>query len=220
MNEQSRDITVFVVDDHTVVRRGIASFLEFADDIRLVGEAADGRQAMERLAELHVRARLPEVVLLDLQMPKMDGIQTTAAIAERYPGVRTIILTSYSEIERVQAALALGASGYVLKDASPDELEEAIRASQRDEVFLDPAVARQLTQRLVAPTHGLASLSTREREVLVLVAKGLSNRAIADHLSISERTARTHVSNVLSKLNLDSRTQAALVAIREGLVKP
>jgi DNA-binding NarL/FixJ family response regulator len=220
MSGQNTDITVFIVDDHAVVRRGIASFLEFTDDITLIGEAADGQEALERLAGMHVRSQLPDVVLLDLHMPKLDGLQTAEAIAQRYPHVRTVILTSFSEIERVQAALARGVSGYVLKDASSEELEEAIRASQRDEVFLDPAVARQVAQRLVTPASGIASLSPRERAVLVLVAQGLSNQAIADELRISERTARTHVSKLLTKLDLTSRTQAALVAVREGLVQP
>ncbi|KUN88109.1 response regulator [Streptomyces griseoruber] len=220
MSEQTTEIRVFVVDDHAVVRRGIASFLEFTDDIILVGEAVDGQEALERLGGMHVRGELPDVVLLDLQMPRLDGIQTAEAIAQRYPHVRTVILTSFSEIERVHAALARGVSGYVLKDASSDELENAIRASQRNEVFLDTAVTRQVTQRLVTPAHGLAALSARERDVLVLVAKGLSNQAIADRLQISERTARTHVSKLLTKLDLTSRTQAALVAVREGLVQP
>ncbi|MEH0574456.1 MULTISPECIES: response regulator transcription factor [Streptomyces] len=220
MSGQSTDITVFVVDDHAVVRRGIASFLEFTDDITFIGEAADGQEALERLAGMHVRSQLPDVVLLDLHMPKLDGLQTAEALAHRYPHVRTVILTSFSEIERVHAALARGVSGYVLKDASSEELEEAIRASQRDEVFLDPAVARQVTQRLVTPASGIASLSPRERAVLVLIAQGLSNQAIADELRISERTARTHVSKLLTKLDLTSRTQAALVAVREGLVQP
>ncbi|MEU9448944.1 response regulator transcription factor [Streptomyces sp. NPDC048277] len=220
MSGRTTDTTVFVVDDHTVVRRGIASFLEFTDDITLVGEAADGQEALDALGAMSIRGELPHVVLLDLQMPRLDGIQTAEVIAERYPQVRTVILTSFSEIERVQSALARGVSGYVLKDASSDELEEAIRAARRDEVFLDPAVARRVTQRLVTPSHGLAALSAREREVLVLIAQGLSNQAIAEHLSISERTARTHVSKLLTKLDLTSRTQAALVAVREGLVQP
>ncbi|MFC8666946.1 response regulator [Streptomyces sp. NPDC057199] len=220
MSEPSTGTTVFVVDDHAVVRRGIASFLEFTDDITFVGEAADGQEALERLGALNAHGELPHVVLLDLQMPRLDGIQTAEVIAERYPQVRTVILTSFSEIERVHAALARGVSGYVLKDASSDELGEAIRASRRNELFLDTAVARRITQRLVTPSHGLASLSAREREVLVLVARGLSNQAIAGQLSISERTARTHVSKLLTKLDLTSRTQAALVAVREGLVEP
>ncbi|MDX6350089.1 MAG: hypothetical protein QOF84_4879 [Streptomyces sp.] len=220
MSGETEDITVLIVDDHTVVRRGIASFLEFADGITLHGEAADGQEALEKLGAMNAHDELPDVVLLDLQMPRLDGVHTVAAITERYPQVRTIVLTSFSEIERVHAALANGASGYVLKDASADEVEEAIRTSRRGEIFLDTAVTRKLTQRLVSPSHGLASLSDREREVLVLVGKGLSNRAIADQLSITERTARSHVSNLLTKLDLTSRTQAALLAVREGLVQP
>ncbi|MFE1983640.1 response regulator [Streptomyces mirabilis] len=220
MSEQTKDITVFVVDDHAVVRRGIASFLEFVDDISVIGEAADGQEALEKLDAMHAHGELPDVVLLDLNMPRLDGIQTAAALAERHPAIRTVILTSFTEMERVHAALSHGVSGYVLKDASSDEVEAAIRASQRDEVFLDTAIARRLTQRLVTPSAGLGSLSAREREVLRLVAGGLSNRAIADQLAISERTARTHVSRLLAKLGLSSRTQAALVAVREGLVAP
>ncbi|MEU3616988.1 response regulator transcription factor [Streptomyces sp. NPDC006872] len=220
MSERTKDITVFVVDDHAVVRRGIASFLEFVDDITLIGEAADGQEALEKLDAMSAYGELPDVVLLDLHMPRLDGVQTAAVLAERHPAVRTVVLTSFTEMERVHAALAHGVSGYVLKDASSDEVEAAIRASQRDEVFLDTAIARRLTQRLVTPSAGLGSLSAREREVLRLVGGGLSNRAIADRLAISERTARTHVSKLLAKLGLSSRTQAALVAVREGLVAP
>ncbi|MER6958746.1 MULTISPECIES: response regulator transcription factor [unclassified Streptomyces] len=220
MSERTKDITVFVVDDHAVVRRGIASFLEFVDDITLIGEAADGQEALEKLDAMSAYGELPDVVLLDLHMPRLDGVRTAAVLAERHPAVRTVVLTSFTEMERVHAALAHGVSGYVLKDASSDEVEAAIRASQRDEVFLDTAIARRLTQRLVTPSAGLGSLSAREREVLRLVGGGLSNRAIADRLAISERTARTHVSKLLAKLGLSSRTQAALVAVREGLVAP
>ncbi|MFF3661061.1 response regulator [Streptomyces olivochromogenes] len=220
MSEQPKGITVFVVDDHAVVRRGIASFLEFVDDITLIGEAADGQEALEKLDAMNAYGELPDVVLLDLHMPRLDGVQTAASLAERHPAIRTVVLTSFTEMERVHAALAHGVSGYVLKDASSDEVEAAIRASHRNEVFLDTAIARRLTQRLVTPSAGLGSLSAREREVLRLVAGGLSNRAIADQLAISERTARTHVSKLLAKLGLSSRTQAALVAVREGLVTP
>lgn len=213
-------VKVFVVDDHAVVRRGIASFLEVIDDIELIGEAGDGVEALERLGYLNAHDELPDVVLLDLQLPRMDGVAAAGEISSRFPTVRTVILTSFAEPERVHAALASGASGYVLKDADPSEVEAAIRAARRDEMFLDAAVARKFAQQMVSPRSGLGSLSTREREVLILVAKGLSNRAIAADLSITERTARTHVSNVLTKMNLTSRTQAALVAVEEGLVQP
>ncbi|WP_409180126.1 response regulator [Amycolatopsis sp. VS8301801F10] len=219
MTTEQEPIAVFVVDDHEVVRRGIASFLEFADGIAFVGEASDGREALDRLAVMDAQGQLPDVVLLDLQMPRLDGAETVAVLAERYPDVRTVILTSFSEVERVQAALANGASGYVLKDAAAGEVEAAIRATQRDEIFIDSAVAGKLTKRLRGPAHGVGALSERERAVLVLVGRGLSNRAIAERLAISERTARTHVSNLLTKLDLSTRTQAALVAVREGLVE-
>lgn len=213
-------VKVFVVDDHAVVRRGIASFLDVIDDIELIGEAGDGVEALERLGYLNAHGELPDVVLLDLQLPRMDGVAAAGEISSRFPTVRTVILTSFAEPERVHAALASGASGYVLKDADPSEVEAAIRAARRDEMFLDAAVARKFAQKMVSPRSGLGSLSSREREVLILVAKGLSNRAIAADLSITERTARTHVSNVLTKMNLASRTQAALVAVKEGLVQP
>jgi DNA-binding NarL/FixJ family response regulator len=155
---------------------------------------------------------------MDLLMPRLDGIAATTAIRQRHPDVEVVALTSFSEAERVHAALEAGAAGYLLKDAEADELAAAIRAARRGEVHLDPAVARKLTQSLVAPQHTATALTAREREVVVLVAQGKSNRDIADALVISERTARTHVSNVLIKLGLASRTQAALWAVREGLV--
>jgi DNA-binding NarL/FixJ family response regulator len=150
----------------------------------------------------------------------MGGVEATAAIARAHPDVKVVVLTSFGEVERVHAALAAGAAGYLLKDADPEEVATAIRAAAAGEVHLDAAVARQLTRRMAAPQIGLNSLTAREREILTLVAQGHSNREIADRLVISERTARTHVSNVLTKLQLASRTQAALLAIREGLIPP
>ncbi len=210
-------IRVFLVDDHTVVRRGMRAFLDMLSDIDVIGEAADGQAALDELAVLDKADDLPEVVLMDLLMPRLDGIAATSAIKQRYPGVEVVALTSFSEAERVHAALAAGAAGYLLKDAEADELAAAIRAARDGEVHLDPVVARKLTQLLVAPEHTATALTAREREVVILVARGKSNREISDALVISERTARTHVSNVLVKLGLASRTQAALWAIREGL---
>lgn len=210
-------ITVVVVDDHAVVRRGLTAFLRDTPDIRVTGEADDGRAALDLLDRLAVTGRPPDVLLVDLRMPGLDGIGATRLVAERFPGVRVVVLTSFGEIERVNAALAAGAAGYVLKDAEPEEITAAVRAAAAGEVYLDPLVARRLTQRLVAPAAGLSALTGREREVLALVATGCSNQQIADRLFISERTARTHLSNVLAKLGLTSRTQAALVAVREGL---
>lgn len=213
-------VRVLIVDDHAVVRRGIRAYLEVLDDLEVAAEAGNGVEALARLDALAAHGELPDVVLVDLLMPKMDGVATTSRIRELYPQLRTVVLTSFGEMERVHAALAAGASGYLLKDAEPGEVVAAIRAAARGEVFLDPAVARQLTQEMVSPPTGLGSLTARERDVLALVAHGRSNQEIADELVISERTARTHVSNVLRKLQLTSRTQAALVAVRQGLVPP
>lgn len=213
-------IRVFIVDDHRVVRRGIRAYLDVLDDVEVVAEAADGPEALAGLAAMAAHRELPDVVLLDLVMPKLDGVATTEQITSRHPEVRVVVLTSFGQLERVHAALAVGATGYLLKDADPAEVATAIRAAVRGEVYLDAAVARRLTDEMVSPQTGLASLTEREREILGLVAKGWSNRQIADELVISERTARTHVSNVLRKLGLSSRTQAALVALREGLRPP
>lgn len=213
-------LRVLVVDDHSVVRRGVVSYLDVLDDVDVAGEATDGMDALDQLESLDARGMLPDVVLMDLQMPRMDGVAATAEITRRFPAVRVVILTSFGENERVHAALQNGAAGYLLKDAGAAEVAAALYAAARDEVFLDAAVARRLAQEIRGPRHGLAALTAREREILVLVAAGLSNKQIATRLVISERTARTHVSNVLGKLHLTSRTQAALVAVREGLVEP
>ncbi|MBB3083730.1 response regulator [Geodermatophilus sabuli] len=214
-------IGVLLVDDHAIVRRGVQAYVASVPTLRVLGEAADGQQAVELLHQWQTTGEpLPDVVLMDLQMPRMDGVAATAAIARAHPGVKVVILTSFGEVERVHAALAAGAAGYVLKDADPAEVATAITAAAAGEVHLDSAVARQLARRMAAPQAGLTSLTSREREILALVAQGHSNRDIADRLVISERTARTHVSNVLSKLQLSSRTQAALLAIREGLISP
>jgi DNA-binding NarL/FixJ family response regulator len=214
-------IGVLLVDDHAIVRRGVQAYVASVPTLRVLGEASDGQQAVELLHQWQTTGEpLPDVVLMDLQMPRMDGVAATAAIARAHPGVKVVILTSFGEVERVHAALAAGAAGYVLKDADPAEVATAITAAAAGEVHLDSAVARQLARRMAAPQAGLTSLTVREREILALVAQGHSNRDIADELVISERTARTHVSNVLSKLQLSSRTQAALLAIREGLIPP
>jgi DNA-binding NarL/FixJ family response regulator len=218
--EGREQVRVLIVDDHAVVRRGIRAYLEVLDDLQVVAEAGDGQEALDRLEAMAAHGELPDVVLIDLLMPKMDGAAATARITECFPGVRVVVLTSFGEMERVHAALANGASGYLLKDAEPPEVITAIRVAARGDVFLDPAVARRLTQEIVSPPSGIGALTTRERDVLVLVASGRSNQEIADELVISERTARTHVSNVLRKLQLTSRTQAALVAVRAGLVPP
>ncbi|NIZ93017.1 response regulator transcription factor [Kineosporiaceae bacterium B12] len=211
---------MLVVDDHAVVRRGVVAYLDALEDVEVAGEAGDGRAALEHLARAEVLGSLPDVVLMDLQMPVLDGVTATEEVVRRFPAVKVVILTSFGETERVHAALEHGASGYLLKDAGPAEVEAALRAAVRDEVFLDAAVTRRLTQELRTPRAGLGALTAREKEVLVLVAEGRSNKDIAAHLLISERTARTHVSHLLAKVGLTSRTQAALLAVKEGLVEP
>ena len=217
-------IRVLLVDDHAMVRRGLRDFLELHDDIVIVGEAADGAAAIDQASALQ-----PDVVVMDLMMPGIDGIEATARIRTNLPTVEVIALTSFVEEARVLAAIEAGASGFLLKDAEADELAAAIRAAAAGEVHLDPAIAGIVARHLrVAsgngvqgkPGDGLASLTARERDVLARVAQGLSNRAIAETLGITERTARTHVSNVLAKLGLASRTQAALFAVQHGLDRP
>ena len=219
MNEREEPIRVMLVDDHGVVRRGMRAYLEMLDDIRVVGEAANGRQAVDSLDKLHAEGHPADVVLMDLLMPQMDGITATAAIKERWPEVEVIALTSFIEEEKVHAALKAGATGYLLKDAEADEVAKAIRAARAGEVHLDPAVAKRLMQSLRAPKQQeqVEPLTDREHEVLRLVAKGRANKEIGRQLGISERTVRTHVSNILGKLGLASRTQAALYAVQQGL---
>jgi DNA-binding NarL/FixJ family response regulator len=212
----ARTIRVFLVDDHVVVRRGMRAFFEMLDEV--LGEAADGRAALDELAVMAAHHNLPDVVLMDLLMPRLDGIAATKAIRQMYPSVEVVAVTSFSEAERVHLALEAGAAGYLLKDAEADEVVAAIGAAHRGEVHLDPVAARKLTRSMITSQRTATALTPREREILVLVAQGRSNRDIADALVISERTARTHVSNVLTKLALASRTQAALWAVREGLV--
>ncbi|WP_245816935.1 response regulator [Geodermatophilus saharensis] len=209
---------VFLVDDHRVVRTGLAAYLATEPGMTVVGEADDGRRALEALAVLERAGELPDVVLMDLQMPTMDGVAATAEIKRRWPEVEVVAVTSFVEEERVRAALEAGAAGYLLKDADADEVAAAVRAAVAGEVHLDPAAARALTAALRAPRPAVDALTAREREVLVLLATGGTNRQIGRHLGVAERTARTHVSNILAKLGLVSRTQAAMWAVREGLV--
>jgi DNA-binding NarL/FixJ family response regulator len=217
--EGDEQIRVLVVDDHAVVRRGLLAFLDGEPDIEVVGDADGGNPAVELLGRLDSEGRRPHVVVMDLQMEPVDGIETTRQIRSRYHDVEIVALTSFGEPERVHAALEAGASGYLMKDADADEVAVAIRAAHRGELQLDPAVARQLTASLRSPpSEDLArKLTSRELEVLRLLGEGEANKAIGAALGISERTARTHVSNILAKLGLSSRTQAALWAAREGL---
>jgi DNA-binding NarL/FixJ family response regulator len=210
-------IRVLVVDDHAVVRRGLFDFLSTEPDLEVVGDADGGAEALDLIGRLDADGRRPDVVVMDLQMTPIDGIEATRRIRARYHDVEIVALTSFGEEERVYAALEAGASGYLLKDADADEVASAVRAAYRGELLLDSAVARRLTLSLRSAPE--AELTTRELEVLRLVGAGKANKEIAAELAITERTARTHVSNILAKLGLSSRTQAALWAVREGLVK-
>jgi DNA-binding NarL/FixJ family response regulator len=222
MTPDGERIRVLVVDDHAVVRRGLVAFLAGEPDLELVGDADGGAHALELLARLAAEGHLPNVVLMDLQMAAPDGIAVTREVRSRYREVEVVALTSFGEEARVHAALEAGATGYLLKDAEADEVAAAIRAAHRGELQLDPAIARRLMQQLRAtPSNDpAAKLTARELEVLRLIGAGSANKEIAAELGISERTARTHVSNILGKLGLHSRTQAALWAVREGLVDP
>lgn len=209
-------IRVLIADDHHVVRGGLRALLDTEEDIDVVGEASDGIEAV-----LKTRSLQPDVVLLDLVMPRRNGIEAIQDIKHEDPNARILVLTSFSDDEKVFAAIKAGALGYLLKDSSTQELIQAIRDVYRGESSLHPAIARKLIRELNRPVTNLPKtddpLTEREVEVLVFVARGYSNQEIADALIISERTVRTHVSNILSKLHLANRTQAALYALKEGL---
>ncbi len=218
MDEPTR-IRVLLVDDHSVVRMGLRSFFDMLDDIEVVGEASDGSEGVAMARRL-----TPDVVLMDLLMPNMDGVTAIGRIKAEMPETEIVTMTSFIEEEKVTAALEAGASGYVLKDAEADEVADAIRAAFRGEVHLDPAVARLLAQRMRQkkdPSEELVEpLTERERDVLRLLGQGKSNKEIGAELFITERTARTYVSNILGKLGLASRTQAALWAVEHKLAEP
>jgi NarL family two-component system response regulator LiaR len=211
----SETIRVLIADDHTVVRGGLIALLEDVEGIEVVAEAADGQEAT-----LKARAVKPDVILMDLAMPRKTGIEAIEEIKHENPNARIVVLTSYSDDDKVFAAIKAGALGYLLKETSTQDLLQAIRDVYHGESSLHPAIARKLIRELNRPTTLPPSdepLTDREAEVLILVARGLSNQDIADKLVISERTVRTHVSNILSKLQLANRTQAALYALKEGL---
>ncbi len=213
-------IRVLIADDHQIVRQGLRTFLELHDDIVVVGEAVDGQAAVDLAVKL-----APNVILLDLVMPRLDGLEAMRQIRARSSSIRVIALTSFSTDDQILPAVEAGASGYLLKDVSPGELVAAIRAVHAGETRLHPAVAARLMQAFrsrgkPASIDEAASLTDREREIVQLVAKGLSNREIGDALVISERTVKTHMSNILGKLALSDRTQLAIFAIRIGLADP
>jgi len=209
-------ITVLLIDDHQVVRQGLRDFLEVQEGIAIVGEASSGEEGVHLAREL-----IPDVVLMDLVMPGIDGVEATRQIKAASPHTRVIVLTSFADDNKVFPAIKAGAISYLLKDVSPEELAHAIRAAQRNEAVLHPEVAARLMQEFSAPRSDEApveQLTPRELEVLRLIARGKSNKEIADALIVSEKTVKTHVSNILSKLHLADRTQAAIYALRKRIV--
>jgi two-component system, NarL family, response regulator LiaR len=210
-------IRVLIADDHAVVRQGLRTFLELQEDIEVVQDVADGEAAVAA-AELQA----PDVVLMDLVMPGVDGVEAIRRIRERRPQARVLVLSSFLDDERLFPAVRAGAAGYLLKDVEPQELVRAIRTVHGGEGLLHPAVAARLMDEFAGGTPAppdLDGLTEREREVLALIARGLPNKLIARELSISEKTVKTHVSSILGKLGLTDRTQAALYAVRSGLVR-
>jgi DNA-binding NarL/FixJ family response regulator len=212
-----RPTRVMVVDDHAIVRTGLLAYLGAQQGVEVVAEAHDGREALAQIRRFGALGGLPDVVLMDVVMPEMDGVAAAARIISGYEDVRVVVLTSYGELARVRKAIEVGISGYLLKDAAPAEILAAVRTAARGEMYLDGAITRRLTRQMLSPTGRLVTLSARERDVLALVATGKSNQQIADELTITERTARAHVSSILTKLDLGSRTEAALLAIQQGL---
>jgi NarL family two-component system response regulator LiaR len=217
MKAEVEKIKILIVDDHQVVRQGLHTFLELNEDILVLGEACDGQEAVDLAAQLK-----PDVILMDLVMPRLDGINAISRIKALDLGIKVIALTSFTENDKIFPAIQAGASSYLLKDVSPEELVEAIRATARGETRLHPDVIRKLMEQVVAQPAStkpeeIAQLTERELQVIRLVSQGMSNREIAETLVISEKTVKAHVSNILSKLGLDDRTQMAIYAIKHGL---
>ena len=212
----SQTIHVLIVDDHTIVRKGIRALLTEIAGIEVVGEAADGQEAVAQANSLR-----PDVILMDLAMPKMDGIEATRQIKTSQPESRILVMTSFATDDKVLPAIKAGALGYLLKESAPEDLVQAIHQIHRGEPSLHPTIARKVLQEITHPSDRPPTpdpLTKREAEVLLLVAQGLSNQDIARRLCISDPTVRSHVSNIMSKLHLATRIQAALYALREGLV--
>jgi two-component system, NarL family, response regulator LiaR len=212
-------IRVLLVDDHAVVREGLRNFLALQDGLEIVGEAGDGTEAIEQAQNLE-----PDVILMDLVMPGLDGIGAMRQLRVRAPGSRVIVLTSFLEDERVLPAIQAGAAGYLLKNVAPAELARAIRAAHAGEAIIDPTAAARLVHAIADDARPRVEpperLTRRERDVLELIARGQSNKRIALELGISEKTVKTHVGHLLAKLGVTDRTQAALLAVEEGLVGP
>jgi NarL family two-component system response regulator LiaR len=215
-------IRVLIVDDHAVVREGLRTFLELQDGIEVVGEAGDGAAALEQAAAL-----APDVILMDLVMPRLDGVAAMRALRERSSLSRVIVLTSFLDDDRLMPALQAGAAGYLLKNVEPSELARAVRTAGSEQAMIDPTVAGRLLRTLSEPGPSIrpgtsgdpgATLTRREHEVLELIAAGRSNKRIARELGIAEKTVKTHVGHLMAKLGVTDRTQAALLAVRRGLV--
>ena len=209
----SQPIRVMLVDDHTMVRRGLAAFLKVFDDLQLVGEAEGGTDAIQLCAKI-----LPDVILMDMVMPDMDGATATRAIRQQFPQVQVIALTSFKEGDLVKNALEAGAIGYLLKDVSADELVWAIRAAHTGRATLSPEAAQALVETANQPATPGLDLTEREREVLALMIEGLNNTQIAGRLTVSPSTIKSHVSNILAKLGVASRTEAVTLALRNRIV--
>jgi NarL family two-component system response regulator LiaR len=206
-------IRVLIADDHTIVRKGLRALLSTKEDIAVVGEAGDGLAAVEQAEALR-----PDIILMDITMPGIDGVEATRRILAHEPRARILVLTSFSTDDKVFPALKAGAQGYLLKDSEPEELVSAIRRIHHGESSLHPAVASRVLQQLAHPAEPAHStLTEREIEVTRLIARGLKNRAIAEQLSVGETTVRAHVSNILAKLHLATRTELTLYALRQGL---
>lgn len=211
----SKPIRVMVVDDHTMVRRGLATFLNIYDDLQLAGEAENGEAAIQLCAEV-----LPDVILMDMSLPGTDGAIATHAIRQQFPHIQVIILTSFKEGKLIKTALEAGAIGYLLKDVSADELARAIRAAHAGRATLSPEAAQVLVETANQPPAPGLDLTEREREVLVLMIEGLNNTQIAGRLTVSPSTIKSHVSNILAKLGVASRTEAVSLALRAGIAPP
>ena len=209
----SKPIRVMLVDDHTMVRRGLATFLKVFDDLQLAGEAESGEAAIQLCAEI-----LPDVILMDMSMPDMDGATATRAIRKQFPQVQIIALTSFKEGKLIKDALEAGAIGYLLKDISADDLVRAIRSAYAGRATLSPEAAQALVETANLPPAPGLDLTEREREVLALMIEGLNNTQIAGRLTVSPSTIKSHVSNILSKLGVASRTEAVTLALRNRII--
>ena len=210
-------IRVLIVDDHGVVRQGLRGLLELQDGIEVVGDSADGEEGVEAAGRLQ-----PDVIMMDLVMPKLDGVSAMRLLRERLPETRVIVLTSFLDDDKLLPALRAGAAGYLLKNAEPQEVVRAVRAAHAGEALIDPVVAARLVETLAADgeVDPIDRLTPREREVLVLIARGYANKRIALELDLAEKTVKTHVGHVLAKLGVSDRTQAAIAAVRAGLLSP